>query len=192
MQKTNEQNKEHQQMEDNNFLKRGKGKVTGNVKKSEFYSYYIKNAKEKIVDRAIYNSFVKELLDTLSTEVVTTGLELKINKVGKLRIRSKELHFFKKDGTMAKSLRIDWKASWDFWAVKYPELSREEIVKIKNKTVIYHENEHTNGEFYEHFWDKYSTVLKFKSFYNFKASRQYSRLIAKVVKDPNRKTFYYG
>jgi hypothetical protein len=66
------------------------------------------------------------------------------------------------------------------------------ITEIDNKTVIYHENEHSNQEFYEHHWDKLTANLKYKNFYKFKPSRQYSRLIAKVVKDPNRKTFYYG
>ena len=73
-----------------------------------------------------------------------------------------------------------------------PDLSQEEIIKLENKKVIYHQNDHSNGEFYEHYWDKLTNTLKYKSFYVFKPSRQYSRLIAEVVKDPNRKVFYYG
>ena len=87
---------------------------------------------------------------------------------------------------------MNWKDTWDYWYKKYPGLTKEEIVNINNKPIIYHDNEHTNGEFYEHYWDNSTINLKYKSFYNFNASRQYSRLIAKVVKDPNRKTFYYG
>jgi|TARA_R110001592_G_scaffold59062_1_gene179123 hypothetical protein len=171
---------------------RGAGKTKGNIKKNDFYKHYKENAKEEIISKPLYNSFIKELLTTFSKAIVKLGLELKINKVGKFRVRSKQLHFFNKDGTRAKSLKVDWQATWSFWHEKHPNLSKEEIIDLKNKQVIYHQNDHTDGEFYEHYWDKLTNVLKYKSFYVFKPSRQYSRLIAEVVKDPNRKVFYYG
>jgi hypothetical protein len=171
---------------------RGAGKINGNIKKNDFYKHYKDNAKEVVLDKPKYNSFVKELLVAFSEAIVKTGLELKINKVGKLRIRSKKLNFFDKNGKRHKSLKVNWKDTWDYWKKKYSNLSKEEIIKIKNKTVLYHQNDHTNGEFYEHYWDKLTNSLKYKSFYVFKPSRQYSRLIAQVVKDPNRKVFYYG
>ncbi len=174
------------------MIKRGKGKLTGNVKKNDFYKHYKANAKETLVNQSLYNSFLKDLLGAFSDAIVELGLELKINRVGKLRIRSKKLHFFDKNGKRCKSLKVDWQSTWDYWKSKYSDLSKEEIIKIKNKTVIYHQNDHSSGEFYEHFWDKFTNNLKYKSFYVFKPSRQYSRLIAKVVKDPNRKVFYYG
>ena len=175
-----------------NSLKRGEGKTKGNIKKKDFYNYYVNNAKEKLVEKSTYNKFLKDLLDAFSKAIVETGLELKLNKLGKIRVRTKELHFFNKDGKRAKSVRVNWKDTWDYWFKKYPGLTKEEIININNKPIIYHDNEHTNGEFYEHYWDNSTINLKYKSFYNFNASRQYSRLIAKVVKDPNRKTFYYG
>jgi hypothetical protein len=176
----------------NDYLKRGEGKNKANIKKDNFYKFYLQNAKERIVERKQYNAFVKDLLAQYSTEIVTKGLEVKVTKVGKFRIRSKALHFFKANGEKAKSLRPNWKATWEYWENKHPGLSRDEITKIENKTVLYHENDHSNQEFYEHYWDKITINLINKSFYNFKASRQFSRLLAKVVKDPNRKTFYYG
>lgn len=182
---------EQQMKEDNNFLKRGKGKLPGAIKKNDFYTFYKKLASNP-VSQKVYNAFIKELLETFSTAIVETGLELRIPRVGKFRVRSNNLHFFKKDGTRSKKLKVNWEETWKFWEKKYQGLTRNEIVAIKNKTVLYHENEHTQQEFYEHHWDKLTTVLKFKSFYNFKASRQYSRLIAKVVKSPNRQVFYYG
>jgi hypothetical protein len=177
---------------DNTYLKRGEGKLKGNIKKNDFYNFYTKNSKETLVSRPSYNSFIKDLLTAFSTSIVEEGLELKINKIGKLRVRSNNLRFFKNDGTRSKSLRVNWHETWAHWHSKYPSLSRQEITEVENKTVVYHENEHTDQEFYDHHWDKATINLKFKSFYKFKASRQFSRLIAKVVKDPNRKVFYYG
>jgi hypothetical protein len=176
----------------NTYLKRGEGKLKGNIKKNDFYDFYVKNSKEVLVNRPVYNNFIKELLTAFSTSVVEEGLELKVNRVGKLRVRSNPLKFFKKDGTRFKSLKVNWHETWAYWHGKHPGLSRQEITEIPNKKVIYHENDHSNQEFYDHYWDKATINLKFKSFYKFKASRQFSRLIAKVVKDPNRKVFYYG
>jgi hypothetical protein len=176
----------------NTYLKRGKGKNTGNIKKNAFFVFYKANAKESVVDKKLYNSFLKELLETFSAAIIKEGLELKINKIGKLRIKSSPLKFLKKNGELSKSLKVNWQATWNNWQNKYPELTKEEITKITNKKVIYHENEHSNQEFYSYYWDKLTITLKYKTFYNFKASRQYLRLIAQVVKDPNRKIFYYG
>lgn len=178
--------------ENNTYLKRGKGKTKGSIKKDAFFAFYKANAKETLVDKKVYNSFLKELLETFSTAIVKEALELKINKVGKLRVKSSPLKFFRKNGEKSKSLKVNWKATWENWYIKYPDLSKEEIVQIKNKKVIYHENEHSNQEFYSYHWDKLTISLKYKTFYSFKASRQYLRLIAQVVKDPNRKIFYYG
>ena len=179
-------------MEKFNYLKRSAGKLKGTVRKDNFYNYYKANAKETVVDKKIYNKFLKELLETFSTKIIELGLELKINKIGKIRIKSNNLKFVKASGEIAKNLKIDWKATWEYWHSKYPGLTRQEITELNNKRVLFHDNEHTNHEYYSHYWDNLSIPLKFKSFYKFKPSRQYSRLIAKVVKDPNRKVFYYG
>jgi hypothetical protein len=177
--------------EDNKFLIRGEGKHKASIKKASFYTFYKQNAKNPVAVK-VYNAFTKDLLEAFSDAIVRLGLELRIPSVGKVRVRSNNLHFFKKDGTRSRKLKVNWAATWEYWHKKYPELTRAEIVEIKNKTVLYHENEHSQQEFYEHYWDKLTIPLKYKSFFRFKASRQYSRLIAEVVKDPNRQVFYYG
>jgi len=176
----------------NTYLQRGKGKISGDVKRRHFYAFYKKNAKEKLVDEKSYKSFLTELLNIFSENIITEGLELKINQLGKLRIKSDKMHFFKKNGERSKSLRPNWEKTWEYWFTKYPSLSRQEIVDIKGKIVIYHDNEHTDGEYYEHFWDKTKSVVSNKLLYDFKASRQFSRLLAKTVKNVNRKVYYYG
>lgn len=176
----------------NTYLQRGKGKNTGSVKKDAFFAFYKEHAKEPIVDKKVYNHFIKELLDKFSRAIVTEALELKLNKIGKLRVKSNPLKFFNKHGEKYKSLKVNWEKTWTNWHKKYVGLSRQEITEIENKPLIYHENEHSGQEFYSHYWDNITVPLRYKTFYNFKASRQYLRLIAQVVKDPNRKVFYYG
>jgi hypothetical protein len=179
------------QHSNNAHLKRGKGKLSGDVKKRNFFLHYKNNAKEKVISQPKYNAFLKELLNEFSTQIVATGLELKLGRVGRIRIKSTKLNFFRKDGRRSFSLKPNWEATWKYWRDKY-KVSDEEIVAIEKKILIFHENDHSQQEFYRHFWDKTSSNVKFQVFYNFKASRQYSRLLAKVVKDPNRKVFYYG
>jgi len=187
-----QQLKNKQMEEENSIFKRSEGKLNGNIKKRFFFKYYSENSKKKKVDFKTYNAVLKDLLSSYSESIIEEGLELRLGHLGKLRIRSKKLHFFKVDGTRCKSLKVNWKATWEYWGKKYPGLTKPELKQTKDKPLIYHENEHSEGEFYEHYWDRTTARVKYVGLYDFKPSRQYSRLIAKVVKDPNRKVFYYG
>lgn len=172
-------------------LQRGKGKNLGNIKKKDFYKYYKENARLPKLENIKYNNFLKDLLETFSKAIVEEALELKINQIGKIRIKTKVLNLIKSNGELSK-LKVNWKATWDYWFSKYEGLTKEEIVKQKNKKLLYHDNEHSNQEYYVHYWNNFTSNLKYKSFYDFKPSRQYSRLLAQIIKDPNRKIFYYG
>ena len=174
------------------FLKRGKGKNICDIRKYDFFSHYRKNAKLSKLERKAYSAFIKDLLSMYSEAIVREALHLKLGKLGTIRIQSRKLHPITKDGKLAKSLKVDWIKTYEYWNTIYPGKTKSELKEIKNKTVIYFDNEHTNGEFYIHWWDNATAPIKYKRFYKFKAARQYSRLIAKIVKDPNRKTFYYG
>lgn len=175
----------------NNFLQRGKGKNIGSIRKKDFFKYYQDNAKLTKVDRIKYNGFLKDLLETFSIAIIKEALEIKLPQIGKIRIRTKLLNIIRPNGELSK-LKVNWKDTWEFWFKKYPGLTKEEIVKLEGKQLLYHDNEHSNQEFYIHYWNNFTTNLKYKSFYEFKPSRQYSRLLAQVIKDPNRKIFYYG
>jgi len=177
---------------ENNYLKRGNGKSIADIKKYNFFSDYRKKAELSKLDNKQYSSFTKELLVTYSEAIVKENLQLKLGKLGVIRVQSKKLHFFTKEGKRAKTLQVDWQSTWKFWETKYEGKTRDEIKSINGKKVLYFENEHTNGEFYRHLWDNLTSAIKYKRFYKFKASRQYSRLIATTVKDKNRKVFYYG
>jgi len=173
-------------------LKRGKGKSIASIKKYNFFSYYREKTILNKIERKEYSSFIKDLLIAYSEAIVKENLQLKMGKLGTIRIQAKKLHYFTKNGERAKTLQVDWQKTLAYWEEKYEGKTRDELKKIQNKTVIYHENEHTNGEFYRHLWDNLTAVVKYKRFYKFKPSRQYSRLIATTVKDKNRKIFYYG
>jgi hypothetical protein len=175
-----------------NYRKRGEGKHKGDIKKYNFFSYYRKNAKLERLERKEYDAFLKALLTAYSEAIIKENMHLKMGKLGYLRIQSRKTHFFRKDGSLAKSLKVNWKKTWEHWEKKYEGKTRDEITEIKNKKVFYHENEHTNGEFYRYLWDNVTSIIKHKTFYTFKPSRTYTQLLSKTVSDPDRKVFYYG
>ena len=184
------------EQQSNTYLKRGKGKSNVNIIKRHFFSYYNKHSKLKKVSRKAYDNFLKELLEAYSNAIVKDNMSLKVGSLGYIRIKATKGKFFNKEGKLAKSLKPNWPATFEYWHKKWPDLTRDEIVALKDKgikkKVVYFQNEHTNREYYEHYWDTSTTMVKFHRFYEFTPSRQYSRLIAKIVKDPNRKTYYYG
>ena len=171
---------------------RGAGKHSSDVKKYDFYSHYRKNTKFPKMERKEYSAFLKDLMVAYSEAIVKENMELKLGKLGFIRIQAKKLHFFDKDGNKAKSLKVDWQKTKEYWSTKYPGKTKAELKLIQNKPVIYHENDHTKGEFYQHLWDKLTSLVKYRGLYKFIPSRQYSRLITEVVKDPHRTVFYYG
>ena len=166
-------------------------KDNSDITKYDFFSHYRKNTKFSKIDRTLYSKFVTELVDSYTRAIVEEGMELNMGRLGYLRIKTVPFTgYFNKEGNLRK-LQVDWKKTWDKWYIDYADKTKNEIDKIKGKTVIFHENTHTNGEYYKFFWDNTTRQIKFKSFYRFKPARQYKKLITKVVLAKPRTIFYY-
>lgn len=191
MEKMEEQNQ--QQREKDDFLIRGKGKFISDYKKRDFYKFYRKNHKAKPVTRQIYFDFTRELLTLLGEVIITEGIELKLYSAGSIRVQAIDggKMMLDKEGNLRKP-NADWQRTWEFWYNKYPGLTRKEIVALPNKKVIFHENQHSNGEIYKFFWDRTTVMFNHQPYYEFVPTRTLDRLLAKTVKDPNRKVYYYG
>lgn len=165
--------------------KRTRGKFNSPLRKRDFYSFYRKNNK-KPIDQKVYNDFFTDFFKTIVEKMITENLEFKVESFGRFRIRSKKLPFYD-----INKLKPDWKKTKEHWLKEYPDLSLEEIKKIKNKLIIYHENEHTNGETYAYLWEIRESVQSLLRYYRFIPTRTNNRLLAKILKDPKTKTFYY-
>ena len=85
--------------------------------------------------------------DTLYEEMINTlysNGEFKLPfKFGTIRILKRQRKItYNTDGSINKiGYKVDWKKSKDYWSIKYPGLSQEELKLIKNKTKIYCESE---------------------------------------------------
>lgn len=187
--------KQNQQQRDkDDFLIRGKGKFISDFKKKDLYKHYRANyTTGKAVTRQTYNDFTRELLTVLGELIVTEGIELRLYSAGCLRIKVIEGNklLFDKEGNFRKP-NVDWKRTWEYWYTKYPDLSRKEIVALPDKKVLFHENQHSSGEIYKFFWDRTTVTFNHQGYYEFVPTRTLVRLLAKTVKDPNRKVYYYG
>jgi hypothetical protein len=173
------------------IIKQKNPKRKSDKKKLDFYKDYSNNHNHNPVTISQYNNFTSDLFKRFSKAIVELNLELKLGRLGKFRIQSINVGVAKKSGDLRKR-QPDWARTKEYWKTKYPGLTPEELKEIKNKLIIYHENEHSNGEYYKHLWDRLTMRSPNYMLYKFIPSRQFSRLLAKTVKDPNRKVFYYG
>lgn len=174
------------------WKKRGKNKVTQDNGKYLFYSYYRKNTVGKKLERKKFDAFMNDIITSLTDAMINEGLEIKIPVLGSFRVREKEMKLLDNDGNINKYLKVDWKSSWEYWRMTYPDLSDDDIIKIKDKKLIRFDNAHTNHYFYKIIWDKRRCLLRNQFVYSFKPTRLLLKQLADVVKDENKTVYYYG
>jgi hypothetical protein len=172
-------------------IKQKNPKKKSDVKKVSFYNNYKKEHSSPEVSLTQYYGFLSDVFKKFSEEIVLSNMELRLLKLGKFRVQSVSKGILKKNGEM-RARKPDWARTKQYWSEKYPGLTPLELKEINNKLIIYHENEHTNGEYCKHLWDKMTVFSNNVRLYKFIPSRQFSRLLASVLKDPNRKVFYYA
>jgi len=108
-------------------------------------------------------------------------------RLGSLRVRriTPEIRFFP-DGKLDYKnslMRVDWKATKDYW--ENNSEAREKKIKI------YHKNLHTRGDITKPYWDKYSSNVKNRTVYKFKAVRDFDRMIPKALKSGDKSIDYF-
>jgi len=162
------------------------------VPKYVFYSYYRKNTIHKKLTRTQFDRFMKDILLALTDAMINESLEIKIPYLGQFRIRERPLTLLRKDGTVTNGLRPDWGKTWEMWRSKHPELTDDEIVKLDNKKVLFHDNEHTQQHYYKIFWNKTRSILKNKNVYSFKPSGILKNKLTTVLQDTEKQVYYYG
>ena len=107
--------------------------------------------------RSICEDFNKLIID----EILLKAKEFKMPyRLGSLRILKKEMNY----SAGKNKLKINW------------------FETNKNKTVIYHLNDHTDGFNYRWFWSKKKAIVKNKTIYSFQATRTNKRRLAGLLK----------
>jgi len=140
-------------------------------------------------------------MSTVSDIIIKESVEYKLpSRLGFLRIRKTKPKLKIKNGRIDVNTNvIDWDASWKYWESEYPELTRNEIKKIKDKRVIFQTNKHTNGEVMRWYWDRTTCKVPNFSVYSFKPvkggifnNKYTGRLgLAKWIKSDEKTNDYY-
>lgn len=131
-----------------------------------------KTRNKKMPHRDIYYPVLTLYMKYLVDNLLKYG-KVKLPKgCGSIKITGRKLKIRYKDGRIIGALP-DWAETKKLW-------ERDTEAK-KNKQLVYHFNEETNGILYSIKWDRFGTYLPNKFLYNFRASRNLSAKVAKEI-----------
>lgn len=167
--------------------KRGQGKYNSDVLFEDYYAWYVTNVSDPL-PRKLFKAIFKDFIEAMMLEVIYHGYELNMPaKMGSILIREGEYKFtLNKDGELDTSrLAVNWKKTKDKWERLYPGLGPEELKAIKNKPLIYIENDHTDETIKKWCWNKLSCNFKYQSLYTFNATRGWDQILTKANKEKN-------
>lgn len=138
-------------------------------------SYIIyKNMSDNPINISKYLQINNLFMKFLMSKLFETG-EINIpERLGKLTISGKKVRVRIEDGEI-KGLAPDW--------VKTKELWDSDSTAKKNKQLVYHFNEDTNGIRYKFFWSKNRVLVSNKTLYNLRMTRTNKRELSRLVKN---------
>jgi len=173
------------------FAKRGKGKTKADYGLNDAYKLYKDNG--GMLNHAAFSRILKELNTEVSNKIILEALEFIMpDMIGSIRVRKFKNATTNKDGTSRfKKLRPDWAKTKKVWADLYPGKTMEELKEVKDKPIVRHLNEHTNGYSYEFYYNKSSGKYRNKPAYSFLPSRGLKNLLSSAALDAGTKVDYY-
>lgn len=178
------------------MIKRGKQRVTIDYYSKDAYKHF-KTTSDLVgiygITQQKWTQINKEINDLVINQLYE-GRTLRLPYLGTLSIIKYKINV-KLDENGELNLRnypVNYKKTWELWFSKYPDLSVEEIRKIKDKPLVYEENKHTNGYKHKFKWSRTKSRVKNKTQYGFFTVRKYNRKLNELLKDPNFKGDFYG
>lgn len=173
------------------FISRGINKTKSDYGINNIYKYYKENAKIPLDEKQFKNLWkvlIKIIIRLIVYRNVDFALPARLGTLCVRKIKSKAV--IKEDGTVIKNrLSVNYKASWNKWQREYPNLTVNEIAKLKDKKPVYHLNEHTNGYQVRWKWDKFTCTVKNQSIYSLSMTRENKQELSKAFAQFN--TDYY-
>jgi hypothetical protein len=150
----------------------------------ETFSFY----KEEggTVEYSIFAKVLKEFYQELANLIIFKAFDFKMPfRLGRLRIRKyKPKLKSNEDGSLDMTrYRPDWAATKKLWA------ANEEAKK--QKKLVYHLNDHSNGYQHRFFWEKRTSNIPNHSAYCFLPSRKNKRTLAAELKNEDSKVDYF-
>lgn len=143
---------------------------------NDMWKYY--KAKYNNLDQKQFKQLIKAFNKSVSDAIVKEAFEFIMPRdVGNIRIKKSEIKLkLTADGKIDKKiLQPDWNETLKLWEVD--KEARE------SKTLVYHENKHTEGYIYRWHYSKYRNKLKNKTAYSFIPSRTNKIKLTGVLKN---------
>lgn len=140
---------------------------------ADSYKIY-KEWSRKPMEKSEYLELANEFMKFISQELLETGEIILPLRLGKVQILGKKLKPKFEDGVI-KGLAPDWVSTKKLW--------EEDEEAKKNKQLVYHFNEDTNGIRYRYYWNKTRVLVSNKALFILKMSRANKRALSKIVKE---------
>lgn len=98
-------------------------------------------------------------------------------------IQRKKIIRFNPDGTLhTENLVVNFGKTIDLWKELYPDcIKRSDYKQYRNKPLVYHTNEHTDGRVMIFHWKKKNINIRNKSVYSFSPSNTYKQELSKLI-----------
>jgi len=103
-------------------------------------------------------------------------------------IQKKKKIKFNEDGSLdTDNLVVDWDKTMILWKKMYPDcVKRADYKQYRNKPMVYHTNEHTDGRVMSFHWKKKNMNMPNKTVYGLKIVNQYKIELSKLImRNPN-------
>ena len=138
-------------------------------------SYVVyKNMSDNPINISEYVQIINQFMKFLILKLLSTGEIILPERLGRLSIFGKKVNVRIENGEI-KGLAPDW--------VKTKELWESDKEAKKNKQLVYHFNEETNGIRYKFAWSKNRVLVSNKTLYNLRMTRSNKRELSKLVRE---------
>ena len=138
-------------------------------------SYVVyKNMSDNPINISEYVQIINQFMKFLILKLLSTGEIILPERLGRLSIFGKKVNVRIEDGEI-KGLAPDWVKTKQLW-------DSDEEAK-KNKQLVYHFNEETNGIRYKFAWSKNRVLVSNKTLYNLRMTRSNKRELSKLVRE---------
>jgi hypothetical protein len=181
-----------------NIPKRSAGKKKVDVGNKDLYEFYKSQLKpvESIaggetlgsydIKAKLYGEVLRELNSRIFDLIILENFEFKLPySLGKLSMVQKKVKIkLDENGELkTKNLAVNYKATNELW--------RNDEEARKNKTLIFHTNEHSDGNRMSYMWSKKGAKCQGLESYYFLACRTIKRKPSKFLSDPDLKLMFY-
>lgn len=178
--------------------KRTEGKRKANIVNKDFYDFYLSQVKpiESIsggstlgsyeLTSTQYSNILKDLNSSIIDIIILENFEFKIPfGLGTLSMVQKKVKFRldHKGELNTKNLAVNYKETRKLW-------ERDEQAR-KDKKLIFHTNEHTNGNRMNYYWSKKVSKCVGIKAYGFLACRSVKRKPSIFLSDPDKKLMFF-